>query len=73
MKLHDCTRVKRQRYLLSPFNFCLLTIFKMFTVLQNDDIILCLIFIVRFSGKFQLHILPKCGHAVHEDDPGKVC
>ncbi|CAB3980844.1 phosphatase methylesterase 1 [Paramuricea clavata] len=28
--------------------------------------------VAHIQGKFQLHILPKCGHAVHEDDPDKV-
>ena len=28
--------------------------------------------LAHIQGKFQLHVLPKCGHAVHEDDPDKV-
>ncbi|XP_028405576.1 protein phosphatase methylesterase 1-like isoform X2 [Dendronephthya gigantea] len=28
--------------------------------------------VAHIQGKFQLHLLPKCGHAVHEDDPEKV-
>ena len=25
-----------------------------------------------FVGKFQMQVLPQCGHAVHEDVPDKV-
>jgi protein phosphatase methylesterase 1 len=27
---------------------------------------------IYFSGKFQMQVLPQCGHAVHEDVPDKV-
>ncbi|KFM80893.1 Protein phosphatase methylesterase 1, partial [Stegodyphus mimosarum] len=26
----------------------------------------------QMQGKFQMQVLPQCGHAVHEDDPDKV-
>nr|XP_018902768.1 PREDICTED: protein phosphatase methylesterase 1 [Bemisia tabaci] len=26
----------------------------------------------QMQGKFGMHVLPRCGHAVHEDDPDKV-
>nr|XP_054929363.1 protein phosphatase methylesterase 1-like [Dermacentor andersoni] len=26
----------------------------------------------QMQGKFQMQVLPQCGHAVHEDVPGKV-
>lgn len=26
-----------------------------------------------FLGKFQMQVLPQCGHSVHEDVPEKVC
>ncbi len=26
----------------------------------------------RFIGKFQMEVLPQCGHAVHEDVPDRV-
>ena len=25
------------------------------------------------AGKFQMQVLPQCGHAVHEDIPDRVC
>lgn len=29
-------------------------------------------FIIVLTGKFQMQVLPQCGHAVHEDSPDKV-
>ncbi len=29
--------------------------------------------IIIIIGKFQMQVLPQCGHAVHEDAPEKVC
>lgn len=27
---------------------------------------------ISYAGKFQMQVLPQCGHAVHEDVPDKV-
>ncbi len=36
-------------------------------------VIIIIIIIIIIIGKFQMQVLPQCGHAVHEDAPEKVC
>lgn len=38
-------------------------------MLRPKDELIC---VHQIAGKFQLQVLPQCGHAVHEDVPEKV-
>lgn len=39
---------------------------------NNLNLKVFFLFTLFFTGKFQMQVLPQCGHAVHEDVPDKV-
>lgn len=47
-------------------------IFEIVYVIYCFFFIFYLIFLCGNIGKFQMQVLPACGHAVHEDVPDKV-
>jgi hypothetical protein len=55
--------------------FCVIKHFPIFSIgtvylssLEHKYLHVCIL----FAGKFQMQVLPQCGHAVHEDVPDKV-